>query len=430
MTRFLATITILLLASAHAGARVPATVPASATVVSDANAGGASRASRVAAATASATDALTDQLAAQRITANLSVGDFLERTSSYDQFHDAIRSRAHQIGGPRWLDEQTCQVKLEIDGDDVSRSLVKIAAENANRSPMPAQVLASRLRDWKSRSFSSTGASTSYDTAARMRPLSGRAAWEGVGEENRGAAIAAAKLNAAHRLLDSVQSVEIAPGTTLERALANPTVNDRVTSWLATRPITGVGFRPDLLVTVRIAAAGDDLFDVFAEAADAAGIQLPADETARARLRAEFDRRFASTDALGGAYVTEFGEAAAPRAPAAPEPVALPAQPPEWVRGQLDGEGGAASGTSRLRAQQTAQIRALAALRTKIGQLPLNDELTIDQAMKLDPRIAQAVENALVRARVYKVDFREDGSVRARLSMEAADLWDELTSSR
>src|SRR5438477_7624501 len=98
--------------------RAPATV--SATAVSDAEH------AQVAAATANAFLTLRGDVEQSSITPGLRVIDFLQRTDGQDAFNKALH-RAEQIGGPRWLDDQTCQVRLEISGERIARALVDIA---------------------------------------------------------------------------------------------------------------------------------------------------------------------------------------------------------------------------------------------------------------------------------------------------------------
>ena len=71
------------------------------------------------------------------------------------------RSNAAQmIGGPRWLDDQTCQVRLEISGTRVAAALVQIANVNATKTPIAPDLLAGRLKEWDNRTFSATATST------------------------------------------------------------------------------------------------------------------------------------------------------------------------------------------------------------------------------------------------------------------------------
>src|SRR5688572_9886137 len=71
------------------------------------------RRDQVNAANAQALSELRRTIYAESIGDGYSVRDLIDRTGSKKRFAESI-SRAHQIGGPRWLDDATCQVQLEI----------------------------------------------------------------------------------------------------------------------------------------------------------------------------------------------------------------------------------------------------------------------------------------------------------------------------
>jgi hypothetical protein len=58
--------------------------------------------------------------------------------------------------------------------------------------------------------------------------------------------------------------------------------------------------------------------------------------------------------------------------------------------------------------------------------MQLTRQLSIGEAAKQDPRIADAVDRVLLRARIYKVEYRADGSVMVRMMIDSRDLWYEL----
>src|SRR4051812_49427949 len=78
-------------------------------------AGDGSRRAQIAAATADAQAALEHDVLAAPITSELSVDQFVQRTHSTDAIAKVVR-RAEQIGGARWPDEHTCQVRMELSG--------------------------------------------------------------------------------------------------------------------------------------------------------------------------------------------------------------------------------------------------------------------------------------------------------------------------
>src|SRR5687768_5296009 len=77
------------------------------------------RRDQVAAATARAVDRLRAQISTEQLGRGVTVGDVLRSTGGTDNFVKTLQ-RAQMIGGPRWLDDQTCQVRLEITGPRVA----------------------------------------------------------------------------------------------------------------------------------------------------------------------------------------------------------------------------------------------------------------------------------------------------------------------
>ncbi|WP_428937205.1 hypothetical protein [Fontivita pretiosa] len=409
---------------------------------------------QVKAASDNALSALRQEVLAARITPNLTVADFLDRTNARELLDETL-ARAEQIGGPRWLDEKTCQVKLEISGQRVAYALVSIAATRPRLSPMPAAAMEQRLRDWRDRTFSGTGTSVSPERIQGIRPPGGASAdaWHAIDDAARGQAILAAREDANRRVLDSIRSIELAPGQTVGDALAQQPVREAVNQWLASRPVTEVRFRDNLQVEVQTAASPDELFNTIVSAArNAPQTRLPADEAELSVIRQQFAQRMASP--TGQASVAPATAPATQQAASAPRPTAaridLPEQPPAWVFQPLDVEAVASPDQSglrigppgsaavqvaprglslseqRRRTRTAAEARATDALRARVGALPLTPKLSIADAAAQDPRIADAVERVLLRARVYKTEYRADQSVMVRMMIDPRDLWFEL----
>src|SRR6476620_982152 len=83
------------------------------------------RRDQIEAAQADALGALLDEVRAARLTPELTVGEFLNRT--------------------RWPNPGTCQVQLEVPSDAVVQALVAIARDDPAKSPVPAEVIEKRL---------------------------------------------------------------------------------------------------------------------------------------------------------------------------------------------------------------------------------------------------------------------------------------------
>src|SRR5439155_22200956 len=115
--------------------------------------------SRIAAATANAIEALKQEVLRTPLDNRLLVKDLIDKTGSDLDLTQTLQ-RAEQIGGPRWLDENTCQVRLEIDGHRIARTLMQIATVAYERTPIQADALRPRLAEIQNRRFSATGSST------------------------------------------------------------------------------------------------------------------------------------------------------------------------------------------------------------------------------------------------------------------------------
>src|SRR5689334_13538909 len=132
---------ILGVRTSHALAQEMVATPTSPTTVNGSS--DASDRAQIAAASGNAIESLRQDLEGRSIdpgSSDLTIGEFLNRTDGRERFAKTLR-RAEQIGGPRWVDDQTCQVTLEIEGARVVQTLSEIAASAGDRTPMPADVL-------------------------------------------------------------------------------------------------------------------------------------------------------------------------------------------------------------------------------------------------------------------------------------------------
>ncbi|MGH7214572.1 MAG: hypothetical protein ACREIT_07405, partial [Tepidisphaeraceae bacterium] len=379
-----------------------------------------SRRDQINAATDNAVAALREQILREPIGGNATVADLLESSERESDLTSTLR-RAELIGGPRWPDDQTCQVRLEISGARVARVLTQIAAASPKKSPVAPDVLAMRLRDWERRTFTSTGTSLGASSVEALRPPAGSEAWEGVGDDERRAALSDARQNAVRRIIESIEPVQLNQGKTVGDVLADPEVRKDLDGWLAERPVTRVLFKERRQVEVTLAAEPDDLFGVFrASVFRRAG--LPQDDAQWDGVREAFAQRMAAptgvASAPGGATValphdnvmTTTARAATVQAmdlrvqrdSFAPVALALPARPPEWVGRQLDAGGAVGFADSKLRTTGRARAAAMNDLREQIFHLPLRDGQTVGDAAKDNRRVDRAVSRALARARVYQ----------------------------
>jgi hypothetical protein len=380
------------------------------------------RRAHVNAATAAAVDRLLQDVTALRINSQLTVGEFVHTTESIDELTQVLH-RARQIGGPRWVDEQTCQIQLEISGQAVADTLVDIAARRPRQSPVQAEALARELRGWQDRSFSATGTSQSAERVTHLRPVRATA-WDRIDDTVRQQAIGIARQDAARRALDSVRSVELLPGLTVNDALSQPDVARHMTRWYDQRPIKIVTFKEDLQVDLTLGAPAEEAFDVLVAAlGQSDAVAVPQDPQGLAAARSMFIQRMAEPVGRANVSVAALAEQ--------PETLTIPQQVPDWVSRQLDAEGHSPPSRQRpLAGVQAATERANQNLRAQLGKLPLREGLTLDDAARKDPRIGQALDRAMFRARVYKVEHDADGSTTVRVMIDPRDVWSEIANAR
>lgn len=377
---------------------------------------------QTAAATSAAGTSLRSDIYAARITPTLTVGQFIQQTDSEEAFAETL-TRAQQIGGPRWIDDQTCQVRLELSGSRVTYALVSIAAVRSRVSPVSAADLETRLADWKTHTFTGTGTSISAQRVEGVRPFGANEAWAGVGEAARTQAVTAARQDAARNVLDSIRTVEISPGQTVGDVMSRQQAQEQMTNWLISRPVTQMRFREDLQVELTVSAPSEDLLEtVLATARTVPGANVPDDPKSMDDLRREFARRVSG--AIGRASAKN-GAAASPQA------IDLPAQPPGWINQLLEVEAVAPRvAASPLRTKSAAEAKATEALRARIGALQLSQGKTIDDAAQQDARISAAVNRALLNTRVFWVEYRPDGSVLVRMSIDPRGLWQDIRDNK
>ena len=375
------------------------------------------------AATETAVRGLKEAVAKEMLAPGLTVATFLDKADGHERLVNDL-SRAEKIGGTRWVDN-TAQVRLEISGRRVVQSLVAIAATKPRSSPIGADVLAVKLKDWNARTFSATGSSTGAAEIEHARPGGEAAAWARVSDEARRAAVASAKDNAINHAIESVRDVMLPNGKTAGDALKDDAVREKLTQWLATRPVTQVEFRDDLSVGVQLAAPPAEFFEAFRDALRAG----EPDAAAWDNVRADFERRLAAPSGTAAVGVGAGDPAVAPGAPAKGA-LPLPSLPPPWTNQAIEAEGAATAGGSKLKCARLAEAEAAKSFLTQLEALPLSDAQTVGQAAQRDPRVRDAVDRALTKGRTYKVEYDADGGARVWVQLDLRHVWNELRAVR
>ena len=384
------------------------------------------RRAQIQAAHTDALASLTEDVRSKRLLPDMTVGQFAQKTGSVDRLRRSLERSVRQVGDTRWPNSETCQVQLQVPGEEVARELVAIAADERDKSPLPAEALGKRLADWQGITFSATGASMSAAAVQSLQPAANQPVWLSASEPDRRAAVASAQQNAALVAMEQLADLPLGDGRTVADAMKVPAVRQAVQDWIATRPVTDVELLENGEVRLTVAAPGEELWDVFRDALSRQKeVAAPKDDAGWEKLRDEVVSRL--TIRLGGRGTV----ATRPQVNGAPpQRVALPQRPPRWVGQQVDGDGSAAGRRSHLLRARAAEAEALQDLRQRIEALPLENGRTLGDAARADAAVSQAIDRSLTRARTAKVDYGATDSVTVRLSLDLRHVWQELQAAR
>jgi len=382
-----------------------------------------SRQARIQAATDNAAQDILAQIHAQRLEAGMTVDDFLNETGGDPALRDFLR-RSRPIGGPRWLEDSACQIRLEVNGADIAHLLVDIASRNPAQSPIPPDQLSLLLANLRTHVFTATGSSASFGINP---PPPSDSAWAPIPSNLRLVAIQQATTNAVSTVLASISTIEVANNQTVGDTLQISDVKDALTQWLLARPVTSIDYRRSssdgsLQVRVTLAVNASDLFDTYRAILMVRDI-VPhfSDAQSWADLRAKIANSMAA--AVGTAVLAQSATA-----PVATQPVVtIPSQPPNWASTTLDVTGAGAPMRNPLRAARAAEANAMAALNSAVQALPLDSQQSIADACRGNPwlqrRISRAIEEG---AHLASAHYHADGSVTCQMTLDLNLVWSAL----
>ena len=110
-----------------------------------------------------------------------------------------------------------------------------------------------------------------------------------------------------------------------------------------------------------------------------------------------------------------------------PAPV-WPARAPAWVRDPVTAAATAPRDRNKLRAAREAEAMAIAVLKEKLQALPIDSGRSLGAVAAKDRPTRALLDQAVAGARVYKVDYLDDGSVRVSVSIDSEAFWSRLTA--
>ena len=358
---------------------------------------------------------LYNQVGDMALTPQATVAQVLKDLDLQEEFLKVLQ-RADQLGDPRWVDEYTCQIQLQIPVSRVTYGLRQLAAAYPKSFPLSPMQIEMAARNWPRQVFVATGTSASTKALVEIKP-SMSPKWAVVSDAERQRVLAAANTDASQRAMQSIGPVRLADESTVGQTLQIPEVRQAVSNWLVTRPVTRVDFQDDLQVEVALGIDERDFFSVYRSAVTRQqNVPLPREPADWQRLEREFASHFRPP--VGRSSVQQT----APVRPAA----LVPARAPEWADDQVEIEGTASDVGAKLRTRYAAEADAMTKLHTRLETLPLDQSLTVGDAARRDPRLAEAIKRSTRAARIYKTQYNSDGSATVSLTANLGILWDEL----
>lgn len=368
------------------------------------------------AATTKAYANLNSQISSLPLTNDLTVSKYLQIMEAQEEFALELQ-RADQLGGPRWIDRNTCQIQIEIPTARIAQSLQRIAGSRPGRSPLtPAQISRATER-WPHRMVSATGTSAAAIALREFRPRPG-SPWNAVTDAAREQALRDANAAAVRSAMDSVAGIVLTNGQTIGAAFERPEIGRPIQEWLASRPVTRVDFRDDLQVELLLSVDEVEYFDVIRnQIAASSRANLPDNTEQWDRVRRDY----------AGKLRPAIGRAAAQAAPL-PRAVTngLPSAPPEWVNEPITIQSSADISGGKLKSAMRAEADARAKLRDRVASLQLEKDRTVADAARQDTRVAEALSRFVKSATIFKTEYRSDNTVVIHLGANPRDFWEDL----
>ncbi|MGF1632996.1 MAG: hypothetical protein ACFCVE_04030 [Phycisphaerae bacterium] len=337
-----------------------------------------------------------------------------------------LAADAQQVGAARHLGGGAVEVRLQLDGTRPATLLA--SAYEPRLAAIPRRQLDLVLERWGRTGFVSTGSAMPPALVLGIDLRQG--VWRGVGVEQRRAVVAEALADACREGERRLLAVELAGAGRLGSALSEAALERHIRPVIRVAPVTRMTLTNDGEVSVRLYMPPAPL---------ASATMAALEEETAARVDGEYLTRLIESFATSvrGSASLQPGQAAL-AAEAGGGAGLLPGLAPAWSEQVLRAEGAASlraeagEGGRRptaLQAARQAEQAATAALRARVGQLPLGRNMTLGQAAAGHPALARAVEAAMASARRSDTRIGEN-DVEVEVSLDGGTLWRELRDAR
>ena len=332
------------------------------------------------------------EVAGLSLTPGLTVGGFLDATGGREELAGRIAA-APRPGGVRQLSAQTAQVRIEVTGEFLLAALVDIARARAERSPVPAELVASQGTALRGRQFVATGTVTTAAGAVSLTKASGDDKVDAADQ------IARARAEAVDLILARLQGAGVLPDDDAARQSAR--------RYLQGCPVQRVVPGADGKLTVELAIVTDDLIAAMSgRVVEGAGSQELRDAVRQASLAADRTARVG--------VVRETGDG---------NPATVMLSAPAWVDDAFASSVRHKEKLSRLALVRAAERKAGEELRRQIvtrmnaaaSGFGLNEAL-----------VERAADLAMGSAQTVSVEFVGPDEVVVVASVQGRKVWDAM----
>jgi hypothetical protein len=366
-------------------------------------------ASQIAAASDAAVRGLKDQVDQLPLGANLRVKDFLDRVNGHEVMLESLR-KAELIGGPRAIGVRMIQVRLDLPGRAVAETLSQLASDPARKSPLTPAQLARLSQAWADRVLTATGSSASPVGVSATSPTA---------PTLNAFAVNSARRSAAADLLRSLVDVANPDGGKLGELLVAPGVSDALLQQVSKIEPREVVATTAGEVSVTLILDKPGFTAAFRSAVEHSGKGAPTDEAGWQRLLSAVSASLPEVVTGTSRFSVTDGTAL---------PGVTLDRPPTWFFAEMDAEGTSPFVSDRLLTARRAESAARDKLREYLLELEVGPNVTLRQALAQDPRLATAVDRALTRGRITRVEFLPDGGAVVRVGTDPRALWQDVVA--
>lgn len=223
-----------------------------------------------------ASQELRKQVMNQPVGRQLTVGKLTDDLNAQREL-DEVLAQAHQVGGVRWVDNGTCQVRVELEAARVRNRLLDIASRDEAKPPISPERLRKLLDGWRIDRFVATGTGGAITEVQQdsVQQSSFVAQWSDEMIDATASArpsrsrlhtARAAEHSAREELRKKVQSLPLQEGKTVGEATADDAKLARALDRTVTRArVTKVDYAAEGGVSVRVSLDLQDLWRAMSQ---------------------------------------------------------------------------------------------------------------------------------------------------------------------